>query len=85
MVEIPTLRDNPSPPPDIIMLFEEFERRLWKPEDSKKYSSRFPHFSTAIKQREADSGIDELGMDRVLEPWLDLSVADIKKAAGQAE
>ncbi|KAL4902736.1 hypothetical protein BDW74DRAFT_169327 [Aspergillus multicolor] len=79
---ISTLQASPPLPQDIILLFEDFECRIWKPEDKQQYSSLFPHFATAIKQREKAAGDglmdDESDMDRVLEAWGDLSVADVK-------
>jgi hypothetical protein len=89
MVEISALQAKPAPPMEVVSLFEDFERRFWEPEYRKRFSSRFPHFAIAFQERgaEADDGGGglELEMDRVLEAWGDLTVADVKAAADQAE
>ncbi|KAL4973002.1 hypothetical protein BDW66DRAFT_162432 [Aspergillus desertorum] len=54
-LKYPLFRRSRQRPRMSLLSLKTFERRLWKPEDRKQYSSLYPHFATAIKMKEAET------------------------------
>ncbi|OJJ01995.1 hypothetical protein ASPVEDRAFT_41521 [Aspergillus versicolor CBS 583.65] len=49
-VQVMTIQANASLSPQITRVFKRFERRLWRPEDRRHYSSAYPNFAAALRQ-----------------------------------
>ncbi|KAF5862069.1 hypothetical protein ETB97_012216 [Aspergillus alliaceus] len=52
LVQIATNQANGFLPPDIIGLFKEFERRLWRPEDRRHFSRAYPNVAAKLRQQD---------------------------------
>jgi hypothetical protein len=75
-VQVTTMQANPgSLSAPITRVFKRFERRLWRPEDRRHFSSAYPNFAAALRQQ--DKGDQEdLEMDDFLKTWNDFTIGD---------
>ncbi|KAL4913291.1 hypothetical protein BDW62DRAFT_168059 [Aspergillus aurantiobrunneus] len=74
-VQIITFQSNETLSPDIVKLSKRFERRLWRSEDRRRFSSAYPNFAAAL-QAQDEHIPEDLEMDQFLEIWNDFSIAD---------
>lgn len=75
LVQITARQKHENLPVEIKRLFNDFERKYWKAEDKKRFSSSYPVFATAIRERD-DYLPDDFELDTFLEKWDDLRIAE---------
>jgi len=59
-------------PPEIDVLFSDFEKQSWGPKDRRELSSSYPNFAVSIGSVQTD----EVELDKFLEKWDALNICD---------